>query len=71
MVECDLDTSVLDWVIEHPVRASVFKKLGLDDCCGGISFEYACTKQGLDAPIVLSMPRDLLEQSGERLIDFE
>jgi iron-sulfur cluster repair protein YtfE (RIC family) len=55
MVECDLDTSVLDWVIEHPVTASIFEQLGINDCCGGISLEYACAKQELDPQIVLSM----------------
>jgi regulator of cell morphogenesis and NO signaling len=71
MVECDLDTSVVDWVIEHPVTVSVFEQLGMDYCCGGISLDYACTKQGLDAHLVLSMLRNLLEQQRERVRDLE
>lgn len=71
MVECDLDTSILEWVIEYPVTVSVFDQLGMDYCCGGISLEYACTKQGLDAHLVLSKLRNLLEQQRERLIDQE
>jgi regulator of cell morphogenesis and NO signaling len=55
MVECDLDTSVVDWVIEHPVTASVFEQLGINYCCGGISLEYTCAKQGLNTQVVLSM----------------
>jgi hypothetical protein len=35
------------------------------------SLEYACTKQGLDAQIVRSMLRNVMEQSDERLIDLE
>ena len=37
MSECDLDTSVPDWVIDHPETLSVFQELGIDTCCGGKS----------------------------------
>jgi iron-sulfur cluster repair protein YtfE (RIC family) len=38
---CDLDTSVPDWVIEHPDTLTVFQQLGIDYCCGGKSLGYA------------------------------
>ena len=30
MSECDLDTSVPDWVIDHPETLAVFQELGID-----------------------------------------
>ena len=54
MSECDLDTSVPDWVIEHPETLAVFQELGIDYCCGGKSLAYACRQQGLDAQAVLA-----------------
>ena len=54
MSECDLDTSVPDWVIEHPATLAVFQELGIDCCCGGKSLAYACRQQGLDAEAVLA-----------------
>lgn len=53
MTECTLDSSVPDWVIEHPATLAVFQRLGIDYCCGGKSLEYACREQGLDAHAVL------------------
>ena len=55
MSEYDLDTSVPDWVIEHPETLSVFRELGIDYCCGGKSLAYACQQQGLP-------PQDVLER---------
>jgi iron-sulfur cluster repair protein YtfE (RIC family) len=54
MSECDLDTSVPDWVIEHPETLPVFQELGIDTSCGGKSLGFACRQQGLDAEAVLA-----------------
>ena len=54
MSECDLDTSVPDWVIDHPETLTVFQELGIDTCCGGKSLGFACRQQGLDAEAVLA-----------------
>jgi regulator of cell morphogenesis and NO signaling len=54
MSECDLDTSVPDWVIEHPETLALFQELGIDYCCGGKSLAYACQERGLDPAAVLS-----------------
>jgi iron-sulfur cluster repair protein YtfE (RIC family) len=53
MTDCDLETSVPDWIIEHPETFVVFQELGIDYSCGGKSLEYACQKQRLDARAVL------------------
>jgi regulator of cell morphogenesis and NO signaling len=57
MSACDLDTSIPDWVIEHPELLAVFEELGIDSCCGGVSLAYACRRQGLDAQAVLEIVR--------------
>jgi len=64
MTDCDLETSVPDWVIEHPESLPVFVKFGIDYCCGGKSLAYACREQGVDARIVLAAVRQALQQSG-------
>lgn len=54
MTECDLDTAVPDWVIEHPESLAIFVKYGIDYCCGGKSLKFACHEQGLDEQVVLN-----------------
>jgi iron-sulfur cluster repair protein YtfE (RIC family) len=54
MSECDLETPVPDWVIEHPETLAVFQELEIDCCCGGKSLGFACRQQGLDAEAVLA-----------------
>jgi regulator of cell morphogenesis and NO signaling len=46
MTPCDRETSVPDWVIEHPETLTVFQALGIDFCWGGKSLEYACRERG-------------------------
>lgn len=60
-LHCDLDTSVPDWVIEHPTTLAVFRELGIDYCCGGKSLGYACQQQGLDADFVLAKLHQCLD----------
>jgi len=52
-VLCDLDTSVPDWVIDHPATLSVFQDLGIDYCCGGKSLKYACEERAMDSNAVM------------------
>jgi regulator of cell morphogenesis and NO signaling len=54
MSDCDLDTPVPDWVIDHPETLAVFQELGIDIGCGGKSLEFACRQRGLDAAAVLT-----------------
>lgn len=53
MTKCDLDTSVPDWVIEHPETLAMFQELGIDYSCGGKSLAFVCRQQGLDDRVVL------------------
>jgi regulator of cell morphogenesis and NO signaling len=63
MSDCDLDTPVPDWVIEHPESLAVFQELGIDYCCGGKSLGFACRQQGLDPQAVLTTLRGRLVAS--------
>lgn len=53
MNELKLQTSVVDWCIEHPETLPLFEKLGIDYCCGGKSLGYACQQRELDPEAVL------------------
>jgi hypothetical protein len=45
IMDCvDLDSSVPDWLIEHPGLLALFQELGIDYCCGGKSLRTACRK---------------------------
>ncbi|MFO0935100.1 MAG: DUF542 domain-containing protein [Gemmataceae bacterium] len=57
MSDCDLDTSVPDWIIDHPETLPVFERLGIDTSCGGKSLEYACQQRGLNPQTVLDQLR--------------
>ncbi|HBN79494.1 MAG TPA: hypothetical protein DD473_27470 [Planctomycetaceae bacterium] len=54
MTECSLDTSVPDWIIDHPETLTVFQELGIDYSCGGKSLGFACREQGLPEQNVLA-----------------
>ena len=54
MTECSLETSVPDWVIDHPETLPMFQELGIDYCCGGKSLGFACREQGLSEQQVLA-----------------
>jgi regulator of cell morphogenesis and NO signaling len=61
MGDCDLDTPVPEWVIEHPETLAVFQELGIEYCCGGKSLASACRDRGLDAEAVLTRLQRFLE----------
>lgn len=52
-MQCDLDTTIPDWIIEHPETSVVFGELGLDIGCGGKSLAYVCHQRALSPPAVL------------------
>ncbi|TWU07303.1 hypothetical protein CA54_57090 [Symmachiella macrocystis] len=56
-MQCDLETSVPDWVIEYPQSLVVFQQLGIDSSCAGISLDYACQQAGQDPQLVLQQLR--------------
>jgi regulator of cell morphogenesis and NO signaling len=61
MTECTFETSVTDWVIEHPETLAVFQELGIDYSCGGKSLEFACRERGFDERDVLSRLHQRIE----------
>lgn len=61
MTECSLETSVPDWVIDHPETLAVFQELGIDYSCGGKSLEFACRERSLDVGSVLSVLHRAIE----------
>lgn len=66
MIQCDLDSSGTEWVIEHPETIKAFEKFGIDYSCEGKSLIYLCQMQGLDAQAVLDALRKCIEnKSGE------
>ncbi|MCC9604980.1 DUF542 domain-containing protein [Blastopirellula sp. JC732] len=61
--DCDLDTSVPDWIIDHPETLCVFEEFGIDYSCGGKSLGYACDQQGIDKQLVLTALRQKIRTS--------
>ena len=54
-MSCDLETSIPDWIIEHPETTRVFAQLGLDTSCAGKSLEWVVVGEGLSPPEVLQL----------------
>ena len=54
VIHCTLESSVVDWVIDHPETAPVLQSLAIDCSCGGRSLDFACRERGLDPQVVLS-----------------
>ena len=53
MENVELDSSIPDWLIEHPQLLPLFQELGVDYTCGGKSLEAACREKGLSPYDVL------------------
>lgn len=53
-MKCDLDSSVPDWIIDHPKTERIFDELEIDKCCQGTSLESHCQKLALNAEEVLA-----------------
>jgi len=62
-MDCDLETSIPDWIIEHPEASSVFQELGLDVSCGGKSLAWVATSSGLDPQSVLHQLRAAIDSA--------
>lgn len=52
-MNCDLYTSLPDWVIDYPETETVLQELEMDIACQGKSLEYHCLQQRLDPEAVL------------------
>lgn len=58
----DLESSVSDWVVDHPETLPVFERYGVDYACGGKSLAYACRQRGLNPAWFLA---ELLKVAGD------
>lgn len=54
----DLDSSPVDWAIDHPSVAKIFDELGIDYSCPGKSLAGQCERLGLDPAEVLRRLRE-------------
>ena len=59
MQSLDTQSTVAQWVAEHPQTSRLFEQLKIDYCCGGsIALAEACEKQKLNADEVLAQLTD-------------
>ncbi len=65
-MDCDLDTTLPDWIMEHPQTQAVFDELGLDTSCGGKSLQYVCHRQGLSPQAVLKRLQQVVDKQERR-----
>lgn len=61
-MDCDLDSSIPDWIIEHPETQPVFEQLNFDTSCGGKSLWFVCQHAGLSPPAVLEQLRQIIDR---------
>ena len=53
MGELGFESSIVDWVVEHPELIPFFEKQGIDYCCGGRSVENACRERGIEPQLII------------------
>lgn len=60
----DINTTVGDWVTEHPQTSRVFESLQLDYCCGGDKpLAQACSERELDPQQVIARLEESLQNA--------
>lgn len=62
----DLESSVVDWIIDHPETEPVFRQRGIDCSCGGKSLGFLCAAQGLNAEEILAELKQVILLQGGR-----
>lgn len=67
MDNSDFDSSVPDWLIEHPQLLPLFNEFGIDYCCGGKSLRTACLERNLSIRDVSLRIQDLMAESAARV----
>lgn len=65
-MNCGLETSIPDWIIEYPETSPVFDELRWDISCGGKSLKYVCEQQGIDPANVLPRLARVVNFSGNQ-----
>lgn len=64
MTECTLESSAVDWIVEHPETVNLLEAFGIDCTCAGKSLAFECRRQGLDPEWVLLRLHRAVEESG-------
>lgn len=62
-MNCGLETSIPDWIIEYPLTSKVFAEFGLDTSCGGRSLEYVCQQRDVGVELILKRLEQVTEVS--------
>lgn len=62
-MNCDIDSSIPDWIIEYPETSAVFRRLGIDSSCAGKSLQYVCNQLDLSIPDVMQQLQEAIENS--------
>ncbi len=66
MSHAELQTTVGQWVAQHPQLSRVFETLRIDYCCGGgLTLSEACERRRMDPEQVLAELHDALEARPE------
>lgn len=61
MTNLGLESSIVEWVIEHPEVQCVLDSLGIDQSCQGKSLDYVCRQMGLEPHFVLKQLLNVIE----------
>ncbi|MCM2369686.1 hypothetical protein [Aporhodopirellula aestuarii] len=59
-MNCNLETTIPDWIIEHPETTGVFNEFNLDISCAGKSLQYVCLQHGLNPAEMLLRVRTVI-----------
>ena len=65
MTDCNLESSPVDWIIDHPSTLALFEEFGIDYSCAGKSLEYNCHQRGLDPQPVLARLLELIRAENQ------
>jgi iron-sulfur cluster repair protein YtfE (RIC family) len=63
---CTLDSSTVDWVVEHPETTALLEALEIDYTCAGKSLAFECRRRGLDPAFVLSQLHRVIDAGTDR-----
>ena len=61
--DVDIAASVVDWVIDYPESAAVFREFGIESCCAGLSLEQACLRARAHPSVVCARLADIVKRA--------